>query len=29
MGFSFISLFELVYWFTYRLGRNLTKGARI
>ena len=23
LGFSLLSLIELVYWFTYRMGKNL------
>ena len=23
LGFSFLSIIELIYWFTYRLGRNM------
>ena len=29
MGFSLVSVFELVYWFTYRLGKNLLQGRDV
>ncbi len=28
MGFSFLSAVELLYWFTYRVGRNVLAGRR-
>ncbi len=28
MGFSFLSAVELLYWFTYRMGRNVLGGSR-
>jgi len=29
LGFSFVSIFEIAYWFTYRLGRNVFKKGKV